>query len=109
MTEAGSLHYYMMTLFLEKFGIEVPSVDTDLIDTGMIDSLAFVELLSHLEREFAVKISIEELDIDNFRSIAKIGEFMNQQTNHRPPPHVTDFTIPDQVERKSNGATEIKR
>jgi acyl carrier protein len=63
-------------LFVETLNVEVPSPDTDLIDGGLLDSLALVELLFALEREFAVTIPLENLDIDSFRSIRSIAELL---------------------------------
>jgi acyl carrier protein len=62
-------------IFSQKLHIEVPSAETDLMETGLLDSLALVELLFHLEQELGVKISLERLDLDNFRSIARIADF----------------------------------
>jgi D-alanine--poly(phosphoribitol) ligase subunit 2 len=64
-------------VFAAALHLEVPSPDTDLFDTGVLDSLAFVELLLHLEREFGVTTSIDDLEIDNFRTIARIGRFIS--------------------------------
>jgi len=64
-------------LFVEALNAEVPSVDADLIESGLLDSLALVELLFALEREFSVAIALEELDIDTFRSVRRIGEFVD--------------------------------
>jgi acyl carrier protein len=63
-------------LFVETLNVEVPSPDTDLIEGGLLDSLALVELLLALEREFAVTIALENLDIDSFRSIRSIAGFV---------------------------------
>jgi acyl carrier protein len=63
-------------LFVETLNVEVPSPDTDLIEGGLLDSLALVELLFALEREFAVTIALENLDIDTFRSIRTIADFV---------------------------------
>src|SRR5436853_4433 len=40
--------------------LEIPSADLDLFETGAIDSLAFVEFLLHLEREFGIAVPLEE-------------------------------------------------
>jgi D-alanine--poly(phosphoribitol) ligase subunit 2 len=64
-------------LFVETLNLQVPSPDTDLIEGGLLDSLALVELLFALEREFAVTIALEELDIDSFRSVNRIAEFVD--------------------------------
>ena len=66
----------LLKFFLERVHIEIPSADTDLLETGALDSLAFVDLLLYMEQEFGVKVSFDELELDNFRSVKKIAEFM---------------------------------
>jgi acyl carrier protein len=56
--------------------MQAPSLDKDLLESGTIDSLSFVELLSCLEQEFSIRISLDDLDLNQFRSIARIGEFI---------------------------------
>lgn len=66
-------------LFARKLNLEVPSVESDLIGTGLLDSLALVELLAQLEETFGVSISADDLELDNFRSIASIARFVTHQ------------------------------
>jgi len=56
--------------------LEVSSVDTDLVETGLLDSLALVELLAQLEETFGVSVSTDDLELENFRSIASIAGFV---------------------------------
>lgn len=58
----------------------MPAFDTDLFDAGVLDSLAFVELLLQLEREFGVTTSVEDLEPENFRSIDSIAGFVGART-----------------------------
>jgi acyl carrier protein len=60
-------------LFRETLNVEVPSADADLIESGVIDSLALVELLFAIEREFAVSLPLDDLEIDSFRSVSRIS------------------------------------
>ena len=76
MSHADALHERITWLFANEMSLEIPSVDTNLFETGVLDSLAFEELLLHLEREFGVTTSIDDLEIDHFRSIAQIAEFV---------------------------------
>lgn len=62
--------------FLECLHLEIPSPETDLFETGVLDSLGFVELMLHLEQEFGVKITVEQVEIDNFRSVERIAAFL---------------------------------
>jgi acyl carrier protein len=63
-------------LFVEALNKEAPAVETDLIEGGLLDSLALVELIFAIEREFGVTIPLEELEIDSFRSVASIADFV---------------------------------
>ena len=76
MSDPTALHDQVAGVFLRSLNLEVPSPDTDLFETGLLDSLAFVELLLALERDFGVTTAVEDLEVDNFRSIARIAEFV---------------------------------
>jgi acyl carrier protein len=47
--------------------------DDDLIDSRIIDSLAFTELLILIERLSGRPIDLESLNIEDFRTINRIG------------------------------------
>ena len=81
-SSAPDLTARVRQVFLEALNIQVPSVDTDLVDTGLLDSLALVELLFAIEREFSVTVPLDELDIDNFRNVRRISELV--AANGRP-------------------------
>lgn len=63
-------------LFPEQLEVEAPAPDTDLFETGVLDSLRFVDLLAALEEAFGVRVSIEELEIDDFRTLSRIADFV---------------------------------
>jgi len=78
------LHERIAGIFTAALNMEVPSADTDLFEAGLLDSLAFVELLLQLEREFGVATSLEDLEADNFRSIARIATFVSERATVGP-------------------------
>jgi acyl carrier protein len=61
-------------LFEHKLGLPVPSPDADLFESGVMDSLAFVNMLLQIESEFGLKFSLESIDLERFRSVARIAE-----------------------------------
>jgi D-alanine--poly(phosphoribitol) ligase subunit 2 len=63
-------------IFPDALHIEAPAIDTDLFDTGILDSLAFVELLLRLEQDFGVSVSVDDLELDNFRTLGQIARFV---------------------------------
>jgi len=66
-------------LFEQKLGLQAPPPDADLFKSGIMDSLAFVNMLLQIESEFGLKISLENIDLERFRSVARIAEFIAAQ------------------------------
>jgi methoxymalonate biosynthesis acyl carrier protein len=76
MPDSNKLAQQISTLLSEKLHLQVPSLDTDLIETGLVDSLTFVEFLAQLEQEFDVHVSLEDLELDHFRTVTRIAGFV---------------------------------
>jgi acyl carrier protein len=62
---------------------EVPADDTDLIDAGLIDSLALVTIIAEIESTFRIELPLDDLDVDQFRSVQRIAEYL---AHIAPPP-----------------------
>jgi acyl carrier protein len=57
-------------------------LDSDsLLERGVIDSVAMVELVSFIEQAFEIRIQDEELMPENFGSLAAIGAFIASKRN----------------------------
>ncbi len=63
-------------LIRDRLGVEVPTVDTDLIGSGLLDSLALVMLITALEEEFACELPLDDFDLERFRSVERIAEYL---------------------------------
>ena len=82
MDDVSSIEQRLGRIFEEQMQLAVPTADTDLFETGGMDSLSFVELLLVLDRDFGIHVSLDSLELDNFRSIARIAHFI---ADHRRP------------------------
>jgi len=80
MIEHHGIRQKLTELFAKKLNLEVSSVDTNLVETGLLDSLALVELLAQLEETFGISVSTDDLEFENFRSITSIARFVVQRT-----------------------------
>ena len=76
MADRATVKRRIVDWFLQTLHLEIPSTETDLFETGVLDSLAFVELVLHLEQEFGVKITLEQVEIDNFKSVERIATLL---------------------------------
>ena len=63
-------------LFVEALHIEAPPPDSDLFESGTLDSLQLVELLVALERCFGVRIAIENIDLEQLRTLERIARLV---------------------------------
>lgn len=76
MTNEQAVIERLGALFVESFHIEAPSSDTDLLETGILDSFQFVELLLQLEQQFDFRVKIEDIDLDDIRTLARIARLV---------------------------------
>ena len=56
--------------------ILVASPDIDLLESGLVDSIGLVELILELEQRFSVSLPMENLEIDDFRSVYRIADLI---------------------------------
>jgi len=66
-------------LMQERLGVHVGSADDDLIASGVLDSLTLVQLLVDLETHFGITIPLEELELDDVRSIAVLARLVTRR------------------------------
>ena len=71
-----SLQAELTALFAKRLGVEIPSPDTDLLASGRLDSVTFVELLLQLEKRFGLRVELDDVDVENFRSLAAIAAYI---------------------------------
>ena len=64
------------SLLREVLAITPDGIDDDLIESGLLDSMALVELLHAIEQEFAVELPLEDLDVDLLRSVRGIASYV---------------------------------
>lgn len=52
------------------------NLDIDLIENDILDSLAFIELISRLEEEFDIEIQPTQVNPDSWRTVKSIVELV---------------------------------
>ncbi|ACL75347.1 phosphopantetheine-binding protein [Ruminiclostridium cellulolyticum] len=60
--------------------IDTVSPDEDLTNIGM-NSVSFIQVIVAFEEEFEIQFEEEDLDIEHFRTINSILEFLKTKTN----------------------------
>ena len=56
----------------------VPSLDDDfdIFEAGIVNSLFAIELMTFLEKSFSVKVTMDDLDMQNFKSVNAASQFV---------------------------------
>jgi acyl carrier protein len=66
----------LATIFADVTGSNPPDPDADLLEGGVLDSLALVELLFAIEQELGIVVPAERLEIERFRTLARLAELV---------------------------------
>jgi len=63
--------------FFSKFigGVEI-SDNEELFSSGLVNSLFAMQLVLFIEKEFALKVEDEDLDLNNFHTVESIAGFI---------------------------------
>lgn len=54
----------------------VIDIDTNLFETGLMDSLATMHLFIQLEENFGIHLDLAEIEIEDFSTVRKINEYI---------------------------------
>ncbi|MGG1265994.1 acyl carrier protein [Brevibacillus laterosporus] len=78
----------MTTLTTEKMisdyimdHVNVDELDYDFLifEEGLVNSLFAIQLMTFLEKTFNIKITMDDLDIENYRSVNAISKFVKSK------------------------------
>ncbi|MEV6824080.1 acyl carrier protein [Amycolatopsis sp. NPDC051102] len=53
-----------------------PGPDEDYFALGLVNSLLALELVAHVERRYGIAVDVEDLDLDNFRTLNRVTGFV---------------------------------
>lgn len=68
----------LLTPYLQGYNLKD---DEDIFSLGLINSLFVMQLVLYVEQEFNITCQGEDLDMDNFRSINTINDFLIRKQN----------------------------
>jgi acyl carrier protein len=71
----GDVESRVHRIFRDGLELQV-EIETDVIASGMLDSLAFVRLLVSLEEEFGLEVNLAEMDLEDFSSVSSVARLV---------------------------------
>jgi len=65
--------------------VNVARIDDDahLFQSGLVNSLFAVQLMNFIEKKFAIEMDVDDLDIENFKSLNATASFVARKTAGR--------------------------
>lgn len=69
------IHEYIM----KYVSVDKIEYDQDIFESGLVNSLFTIELMTFLEKTFNIKITMDDLDMKNFVTISCIGQFVRNK------------------------------
>jgi acyl carrier protein len=75
-TPMKSIESALMAYAKNNLNIEIQSPEHNLIEEGILDSFMLVDLVLYMEQEFNVSPSLEDLEIENFATVARMANFL---------------------------------
>ena len=68
---------------LESINIPDLNDDDNLFESGIVNSLFAVQLMTFLEKSFNLEVTMDDLSMDNFESVAATSSFVERKQNHK--------------------------
>lgn len=81
MNVQSTIKQYIVTEIMHELDQNVLDNEATLIEGGIVDSMSLIELIHFIEKTFRIRITEEELDIDNFKTVNALTDFINLKIN----------------------------
>ena len=79
MSLLDELREYIINTSLKKKVPEGFSDDYDMVETEALDSLAFLDLITHIQDNYRIEIGEEEITPENFASVTTLARFVESR------------------------------
>lgn len=65
--------------------INIPDLNDDdnLFESGIVNSLFAVQLMTFIEKSFDIEVTMDDLSMENFESITATSLFVERKQNHK--------------------------
>ena len=74
----------LVTLIVDEVGVhdgERVDEDTDLLLTGIVDSLGVIQIVAWLEERLAITIDPVDVTLDNFQTVGRMVRYVSERHN----------------------------
>ena len=78
-TEAERVKETVKNFILSSINITDLRDDDNLFESGIVNSLFAVQLMTFIEKSFSIEVGMDDLDIENFKSLNATTAFVLQK------------------------------
>jgi len=78
-TEAERVKETVKNFILSSISITGLKDDDNLFESGIVNSLFAVQLMTFIEKSFSIEVGMDDLDIENFKSLNATTAFVLQK------------------------------
>ena len=82
-TEEKSIKESVKRFILSSINFTHLDDDDDLFESGIVNSLFAVQLMTFIEKTFAIEVEMDDLDIENFKSLNAATAFVVRKNGRR--------------------------
>jgi methoxymalonate biosynthesis acyl carrier protein len=68
---------------MENVNLQDLNDDFDIFEAGLVNSLFAIELMTFLEKAFNIKVTMDDLDMENFKTVNSTGRFVQRKREGR--------------------------
>lgn len=76
---AEQIESAILTMMRQDLHLAVGGAEDDLLASGVLDSLALVDLLARLEQQWGITIQLDQVDLEDVRSVRRIAALVARQ------------------------------
>jgi methoxymalonate biosynthesis acyl carrier protein len=77
--QVQSVKQVLREFILDSINIRNLGDDDDLFESGIVNSLFAVQWMTFIEKKFKIEIGVDDLDIQNFKSVNAATAFVMKQ------------------------------
>lgn len=82
-TEESGIKDTVKRFLLRSINIPDFGDDDNLFETGIVNSLFAIQLMTFIEKTFAIEVAMDDLDIGNFKSLNATTAFVMRKYGQR--------------------------
>lgn len=77
------LRNYILKEYLPKEDSDKIHNETDLIEKGVLDSFAILQLITHMEETYQIEVGNDEISVENMGSVSRLSDFVRRKGKNR--------------------------